>query len=150
MSRHKKVKIGAVDLNSAITHMLAEYGQVVMDVLDESVEEVARETREDLKAVRTFSAKGHPSGEYSASWVYDKYLNERYKTGRVIHNEDHYRLTHLLESGHSKWLWGRQTGQEVQGYPHIYPISIKAQEHLERAIEKRLNDIDVDKLPDRW
>jgi hypothetical protein len=31
----------------------------------------------------------------------------------------------------------------VKGFPHIEPVEKKASEHLENAVERRLEDIDV-------
>lgn len=136
-------KIGALDLRSTINSMFNKYGNEVNVVIDEAMKEVARESVEDLKAVRSFSSKGHPSGHYSADWTYEVQPVKRYTRMIVVYNQDHYQLTHLLESGHAKFLWGRSTGQNVQGFPHIKPVEEKANEHLERAIEKRIEEIDV-------
>lgn len=136
-------KVGALDLRSTINSMFNKYGNAVNAVIDDAMKEVARESVEDLKAVRSFSSKGHPSGAYSKDWTYEIQPVKRYTRMIVVYNEDHYQLTHLLESGHAKFLWGRSTGQNVQGFPHIKPVEEKANEHLERAIERRLEDIDV-------
>ena len=136
-------KIGALDLRSTINSMFNKYGNEVNVVIDEAMKEVARESVEDLKAVRSFSSKGNPSVHYSADWTYEVQPVKRYTRMIVVYNQDHYQLTHLLESGHAKFLWGRSTGQSVQGFPHIKPVEEKANEHLERAIERRIEEIDV-------
>lgn len=141
MSRDRKV--GALDLRSTINAMFLKYGNEVNVVIDDALKEVARESVEDLKAVHSFSSKGNPSGAYSKDWTFEIQPVKRYARKVVVFNEDHYRLTHLLESGHAKFLWGRSTGQNVQGFPHIEPVEKKASEHLENAIERRLEDIDV-------
>ena len=143
MSRTRRV--GALDLRDAINAVFVKYGQVVNSVLDESLEEVARESVEDLKAVTTW-ANQHPNSEYSKDWTYTIEPLKRWSRKIVVYNEDHYRLTHLLESGHSKWLWGRSTGQQVQGYPHIDPVRKKAEEHFERAVVKRIENINTSNL----
>lgn len=144
MSRNRRV--GVLNVSSTINKMFVQYGKVIYDVLDDSIKEVARESTEDLKAVNSFSPKGKTTGEYSNDWTWDVFPDKRLTRKVVIYNEDHYRLTHLLESGHSKYLWGRATGGKVQGYPHIKPINDKAHEHLEASIIRRIEDIDVDKL----
>ena len=144
MGRRKKV--GILDVSKTIEAMFAKYGQIVNEVVDESMTEVAREATEDLKAVREFSPKGNPSGEYSKSWDVVVVPVKRYSRKFVVHNVEHYRLTHLLESGHSKYLWGRATGTKVQGYPHIKPVQDKANEHLENAIVRRIEEIGADDI----
>ena len=134
-------KIGILDVSSEISAMFATYGQIVNEVVDDAMKTVAEEATEELKAVKYFSPKGNPSGEYSKDWVLDVEPVKRYSRKFVVHNEDHYRLTHLLESGHSKWLWGRDTGTKVQGYPHIEPINNKAQDRVVEEIIERVVDI---------
>jgi hypothetical protein len=141
MSRSRR--IGALDLRSTINAMFLRYGNEVNLVIDDALKEVARESVEDLKAVRSFSSKGNPSGDYSKDWTWEIEPVKRYSRRIVVFNEDHYRLTHLLESGHAKWLWGHPTGQSVRGFSHIEPVEKKASEHLENAIERRLEEIDV-------
>lgn len=134
-------KIGILDVSQEISAMFATYGQVVNEVVDDAMRTVADEATEELKAVRYFSPKGNPTGEYSKDWVLDVEPVKRYSRKFVVHNEDHYRLTHLLESGHSKWLWGRDTGAKVQGYSHIKPVNDKAQKRVVEEIIERVVDI---------
>lgn len=145
MSRRSR-KTGILDLSRTINAMFVNYGQIVSEVIDDSLKEVARESVEDLKAVGYFSPKGNPSGEYSKSWTWDIVPVKRYIRKNVVYNLEHYRLTHLLESGHSKYLWGRATGGTVRGYPHIKPVADKANEHLESAVIKRIENINADNL----
>lgn len=141
MSRSRR--IGVLDLRTTIDAMFVKYGNEVNMVIDDAIKEVARESVEDLKAVRSFSSKGHPTGEYSNDWTWKVEPVKRYTRKVTVYNEDHYRLTHLLESGHAKYLWGKSTGQSVRGFPHIEPVSEKASEHLQYAIERRIEGIDV-------
>lgn len=145
MSRRSR-KIGILDVHATIDAMFFQYGNIVNDVIDSAMEEVARESVEDLKLVRNFSPRGNPTGEYSKSWTYEVVPVKRYTRKIVVYNEEHYRLTHLLESGHSKFLWGRATGQSVPGYSHIAPVAQKANEHLENAITRRIEEINADNL----
>ncbi len=61
----------------------------------------------------------------------------RYGLKATVHNKV-YPLTHLLESGHAKWLWGRDTGETVQAFPHIEKVNEEAQRKLEEEIKRRL------------
>ena len=138
MSRSRRV--GVLDVSKTITAMFVKYGQQVNDVIDESLEEVARESVEDLKAVTSWRYS-HPNSPYSKDWTYKIEPVKRLSRKFIVYNEDHYRLTHLLESGHSKWLWGRKTGSSVQAFPHIKPVRDKAEEHLEQAVVRRIENL---------
>jgi hypothetical protein len=139
-------KVGVLNLRNSISAMYMKYGTLVSTVIDDAMKEVARESTEDLKAVRRFSQNGNPSGEYSADWTWKIEPAKRWIRKVVVYNDEHYRLTHLLESGHSKYLWGRPTGQTVRGYEHIKPINDKAQEHFEAAVERRIQEIGADQV----
>lgn len=59
----------------------------------------------------------HADG-YHAGWKVSEEVSsfgERY----VVHQVTKPGLTHLLENGHVKWLWGYNTGERVPAYPHI-------------------------------
>ena len=139
MSRHKKIL--PIDLTETVDAILAEYGDEVFDVLGDAIKQTSIEARNDLRDVRDFSPNGNPSGDYSKNWEYEMMQVSRLEKKSVVYNEQHYRLTHLLESGHSKWLWGRNSGGKVQGYPHIAPINDKAQERVVELVEEKINKI---------
>ena len=132
----KRRKIKGIDLEKAVADLLEEYGDAVYEVLEKSVKEVTDEARDKLKAVRNFAPNGHPTGAYSADWVNDKNEVGRLKTQQVVHNEEHYRLTHLLEFGHANRGGGR-----TNAYPHIAPVNDWAQSEIVRVVERKINDI---------
>ena len=140
MSRSRR--IGVLDFRDAINSVFVRYGQEVNGVLDSALQEVTRESCEDLKAVTTWR-KQYASSPYSKDWTWSIEPAKRLSRKVVVYNADHYQLTHLLESGHAKYLWGRDTGGEVQAFPHIKPIADKAYEHLDNAVIRRLERIDV-------
>lgn len=134
MAKRKTIK--PVDLTSTIEKLLKEYGDDVYEVLGDCITDVSEKAVSDLHAVNTFSPKRHPSGEYSKSWTYEEKMTSRYSKKSTVYNAEHYRLTHLLESGHSKVLWGRKTGEDVPGYEHIKPVNDKTQETVIRKVEE--------------
>ena len=135
-----KKKIKPIDLTETINNLLKEYGEDVYEVMGESIKDVSKEAMNDLKAVRKFSSKGHPSGAYSKSWDVERIQVSRFSVEDIVYNEDHYRLTHLLENGHALKRGGRTYGS-VKAYPHIKPVNDAAQEKLIRQVESRITNI---------
>lgn len=132
-----KKRIGILNLDSTIEKILADYGEDAYKVLDKSVDRVAQEATDKLKAVQFKTG-----GEYSKSWVADKEPSGRFATKVIIHNEEHYRLTHLLEKGHvvrngRSRITGESYGR-TNAYPHIAPVEEWAKEELPREVEREL------------
>ena len=131
-------RIGILNLDSTINELLAKYGEEVYEVLDGSVDEVAEDAVNKLKGVSFASG----TGEYSASWTTDKESTGRFATKRIVHNEEHYRLTHLLEKGHViKNGRSRITGKtygNTRPIPHIAPVEEWAKAELPKLVERKL------------
>lgn len=139
----KKRVVGALDVSVAIQAMLVTYGNDVNEVIDDAMLTVAREAEDELKNVKRFSPNGDPSGEYSKDWNLLVEPVKRYSRRFVVHNAEHYQLTHLLESGHAKFLWGRETGNRVPGYEHIRPINDRAQDRVIEEVIERITDLNT-------
>lgn len=130
-----KKRIGILNLDSTIEQILEKEGKDAYKVMDTSVDNVAEEATRKLQAVNFKTG-----GEYSKSWVCDKEPSGRFATKRIIHNEEHYRLTHLLEKGHvvrngRSRITGKAYGK-TNAYPHIAPVEEWAQKELPRAVER--------------
>jgi len=123
------------DFTGAVTSIIKGWSTEVVEQTKEAVTEVATEARNDLKVEGAFQNR---SGKYRKGWriTYDE---RRYGIKATIHNKV-YQLTHLLESGHAKFLWGRATGEEVQAFPHIANVNDEAQRKLEEEIKRRLSE----------
>lgn len=131
-------RIGILNLDSTIEKILDQYGKDAYKVMDSAVDEVANQATDKLKAVQFKTG-----GEYSRSWVCDKEPSGRYATQRVIHNEEHYRLTHLLEKGHvikngRSRITGKSYGRTA-AYPHIAPVEEWAKAELPKTVERMLS-----------
>lgn len=142
MSRRTR-RIGILDVSDAIGSMFKAYGNQVNEVVDDAMKAVADDAVEQLRRVRTFSPQGDPTGDYSKDWELMIRPVKRYTREYVVYNEDHYQLTHLLESGHAKMLWGRDSGETVQGYEHIRPVNDRVQDELVREIVERITDLNT-------
>lgn len=127
--------VSANDFSGAVTTLIKDWSIEVVEQTKEAVVEVATEARNDLKVEGAFQNR---SGKYRKGWRVT--FNEmRYGIEATVHNKV-YQLTHLLESGHAKFLWGRATGEDVQAFPHIANVNDEAQRKLEEEIKRRLSE----------
>lgn len=93
---------------------------------DAIMKDVAHDTADDLQ--QTSPPRGR-QGPYARSWRVKK-LQGRY----IVHNKDHYRLTHLLEYPHEiRNQYGGPYG-ESRADPHIKRAEQRAIEELYRKI----------------
>lgn len=131
-------KINPLDFDKAIKDVLQEYGEQVAEVVGDSIDSVSKEAVEKLKGVQTFAPNGNPTGAYSGSWEAEEVKTGRLSKKKIIHNKEHYRLTHLLEKGHvSRNGTGRTFGR-VPAYPHIAPVNDYVANELPKEVERRL------------
>ena len=136
MARRKTVK--PIDLTATVDQLLKEYGEDVYQVMDDCVQKVSDQATEKLKDVSMFAPGGRASGEYSSSWTAEQVTKTRTKSNWVVHNLEHYRLTHLLEKGHVIRNGTQRTYGETGAYPHIAPVNDWANEELPRAVAREL------------
>lgn len=125
--------VSANDFSGAVTNILKDWSADVLEETNEAVKDVATEARDELKVEGKFENR---SGKYRKGWKVT-FTELRYGLEATVHNKV-YQLTHLLESGHAKWLWGRDTGETVQAFPHIEKVNEEAQRKLEEEIKRRL------------
>ncbi|MOA51074.1 hypothetical protein D3C78_1741730 [compost metagenome] len=83
-------------------------------------------SKEGVNLLKDNSPKDH--GDYASSWK-----RKKTKEGYTIHNEEHYRLTHLLEKGHAK-----RNGGRVPAQVHIKPVEDQLVEEFEKRVEKAI------------
>ena len=127
--------VSANDVSGAVTNILKDWSADVLEETNEAVKDVATEARDELKVEGNFENR---SGKYRKGWKVT-FTELRYGLEATVHNKV-YQLTHLLESGHAKWLWGRDTGGTVQAFPHIEKVNEEAQRKLEEEIGRRLSE----------
>lgn len=130
-------RIRPVDLSKAINDILSKYGDEVYTVIESSIDEVAEEAKDKLRAVTHFRNNAF---NYAESWVNEKLSGKPLTATRAVHNEKHYRLTHLLEKGHVvRNGTGRNKGkQRTDAFPHIAPVNDWANKELVQLVERKL------------
>ena len=111
----------------------SDYADEVEDQTEKAVTKTAFEAEKKLHVAGSFQ---NGSGKYRKGWTVT-FNKLRYGLEAVVHNKD-YQLTHLLESGHSKWLWGRKGSGDVQAFPHIEAVNEEAQKMLEEELRGNL------------
>jgi len=100
-----------------IQQILENYSDEVNEKVREEAKYCAQECKKAIKSDAKSLFNGH---DYANGWSYRTELS-RFGITCTIYNSDHYQLTHLLEYGHQKWLWGKDTGSKTKAFPHIAP-----------------------------
>lgn len=113
------VAINIQDLASEINRQLAQYANTLSEDVQKAAQEVAKEGVKRLKLVSP-----ERTGDYAKSWAVKKV-----KGKFVVHNKEHYRLTHLLENGHAKAGGGR-----VPAKVHIKPVETEMIQEFEQKV----------------
>lgn len=121
--------ISGENLEKAIENILSEYGDEVSNVLEDVIEDVAKDSAKELKA---FNRGRRLWEHYPKGWTY-KIKKGRLDVEGVVHNKDHYRLTHLLEFGHAK-----RNGGRTAAFPHIAEVNEYAQKEVLKRLEEKL------------
>ena len=126
-------KVNLNNFASEVTKITKEYADEVTDRTEAAIMKTAFHAEEQLHVAGEFGG----TGDYKRGWTIS-FNKLRYGLEATVHNKL-YMLTHLLESGHAKWLWGRDTGKEVKAFPHIENVNEEAQRMLEEEIRKGLS-----------
>lgn len=128
----------AADLRREINEVMAAYGLAVDEDMQKAMDEVAKEAVLELRAAS--SENGWKN--YARGWVYESKPDKRGIRRMILYNKKYGQLTHLLENGHEKILWGKKpvsTGTRVPGKPHIKPVADMVEKELPKKIEELLS-----------
>ena len=113
-----------------IAQELSVYSQDVVEKVNISSDKVAKAAVKQLKET---SPKRY--GKYAKSWAVKKESQVGQPNALIIHNKEHYRLTHLLEYGHAKVGGGR-----VSGKPHIRPAEEQVIRDFAAEVEEAIRN----------
>jgi hypothetical protein len=127
-------RVSVNNFASEVYKITKEYANEVEDASEQAVIKTAFQAEQDLHVAGDF--KNGKKSKYRKGWTIT-FNQLRYGLEAVVHNRD-YQLTHLLESGHAKFLWGKPTGEEVRAFPHIAAVNEEAQRMLEEEIKRRI------------
>ena len=122
-----------------INDILREFCDVEFETMSDVIGRVGLETAKELKA--TSPKRKNGGGAYARDWRAKKTTKRKGAVrfmGVVVYNKDHYQLTHLLEYGHAKWIGGRDTGETVDGIPHIKRAEENAIQKIESELKVKL------------
>ena len=117
------------NLASEIAKTLAAYGDNVFDEMLEVVEEVSKDTTEQLKTSGDY--KDH-RGKYRKGFSVKKEV--KYRVAKYTVKNKEYRLTHLLEKGHAVNGGSGRT----RAFPHWAEAEEKAIAEYESKLVKRI------------
>ena len=120
------VVISADGLSSAIEKMLTESVEENDAILTKKIKKACNKSRSYLKQNSPVKTGGYASG-----WRVKVTGSFPYMVTGVVYQAKKPGLTHLLEKGHAKWLWGRPTGEYVKAIPHISPAYDEGKKELE-------------------
>ena len=114
-----------------INDILKDYTDDIQEGISRVAQEVAKDDVKALKQANTYKVR---SGNYNKSWTVttSRGMNT---ISCIVHNKDHYQLTHLLEWGHQIKRNGTKVGN-AKAYPHIAPVEKISNETFERKVEE--------------
>lgn len=125
------------DLSWAVMEELSRFAGHTNEVLEHAAETAAAHAVIELN-------QGSPSrsGKYARSWAQKKGAFSRLGGVRstVIHNKKRYRLTHLLEHVHEKWVYGRRVGGTVAARVHIAPVEADVIKEYEELVKEGIRN----------
>ena len=105
------------DLSKEVIGALQNMPIACDNAIEKTGKDVAIEARNELRSTSPKKKYGAHKGEYARSWEV-----KRTKKGKYVVYNKQYQLTHLLENGHQKYLWGRATGEWTKKISHIKPV----------------------------
>jgi len=117
-------------LANEIAKGLTDYSQDVVEKVNVSSAKVGKMAVKQLK-----QTSPKDSGDYAKSWRMKTEPAVGQPNKQIIHNKDHYQLSHLLENGHVKAGGGR-----VSGKPHIRPAEEEVIQEFTREVEEAIRN----------
>lgn len=122
-------------LQATVEAALSEYGDEIVQIMQEEVKDAAKMC---VKEISNRAPKR--SGDYAKSFKVLTTENGPFGSRAVVGaGGQFYRLTHLLEHGHHKVLWGKDTDGNVGAFPHIGPAEAIVSQQFVDKVKRRLS-----------
>lgn len=122
-------------LVAAMVSACQEYTDEVREIVEEGIIEIGQEAVEQIKVLAPVyegSNKNTSKGAYRRSWGY-RVDRQRGRIEVTVHAKSpHYRLTHLLENGHSN----RDGTTRSKAIPHVSIVNSLAQKKVDKLLEE--------------
>lgn len=130
--------IDNVDLTAAIGDLLKEYGDQVAAIVNDEVEEFAKEGKKRLTRMSKAKVNGK---RYATGWAInvEKYAGGFYKVV-TLYNKKQPGLTQLLEFGHPIIKNGVKVGQ-ANAFSHIAPVNDWVVREFPKLIERKIKNL---------
>lgn len=131
--------MGAINIDSLaneVAKALEEYSKETKNALKDETKKAAEKC---AKKVSENSKVFGGTGRYAKGWACKKVFESPEDIRFTVHNRTDYQLTHLLEYGHAKVLWGKKTGQKVTGRAHVRPAEEEMIREYEHNVKVRLS-----------
>ena len=129
-----KIGIGG-QWSDELIEVLNEFVEEEEDIIKDCFKQASGETCEMVK-----STSPKESGDYAASWTVK--TESSGMLGKditfIVHNDEHYRLTHLLEKGHQSYNQFGGSYKRVGARRHIKPAERFGNELLLSKLHERL------------
>lgn len=119
-------KVAIDDFANVLEQSLADYGIQTTGSIKQAVTKVSEEIKEEISRTAP-----RDTGRYAKSWSTKTTKETATSKTVVVHSKKQYRLTHLLEFGHTKRGGGRTKAQ-----PHIAPAEKAGFDRLLAEVEK--------------
>ena len=127
-----QMNVGVNDFSRAVSEMLSDWDEDVMEAVNAAAKKTADEAAKDLHSVGEFGG----TGRYKKGWTVTAKRRNRRDTEQIVHNKKEYQLTHLLEFGHAK-----QNGGRTKAFPHIGKIADKVPEIFEAKLRDMIGEV---------
>lgn len=127
-----QMSIGSGDFSRAVSEMLSDWDEDVMEAVNAAAKETADESANALHSAGEFGG----TGRYRKGWTVTAKRRNRRDTEQIVHNKTEYQLTHLLEFGHAK-----QNGGRTKAFPHIGKIADKVPEIFEAKLRDMIGEV---------
>lgn len=121
-----------VSIQVQLDKVLGDFVNEEQETIEKCFKKAARETVKELK-----QTSPKDKGDYAPSWTVKNVKVSGKSIELVVHNKEHYQLTHLLEKGHV----GRNqfgTYKRVPAKPHIKKAEEFGNKLLVAELQERL------------